>query len=605
MVPAVDSVAGQKRGWELASATPATKKRKLSTSVQVTPAIFTPAVGTPVTDKKASRLPGKVADNKPLPTLPQPQSATLSNDEYRTMAASAVLQASLSRSQARWTHAGLLERYWIKPESGKNARPPPPNNPDPKWMKLKGECRIRIEPHIFECQMYVEERPKPQPLPAKPYVPTPPAHSPYAAPYRGPQYTAAQPQAQTYQHQTLPPIRQAVQGHFNTLPPINNVTQRTSSATPAPAQPGKKANPDPVITKLAGRASSDPELKTLMKEVATGSATPEQLKIFQRHIDELHDQIRKEKEERESREREDEENRRRQDAEAAAAVQEDTIRYDGAGDTRTSTPTPDQYRTPQAGTPYTGSTPLYSMAHQQPSAPSSTQNAVVLSFSTPGATEDRFLFPQYSIIERLSGNHHLASFIVTRKGCEAADPTGLDPNKEYWQPITMMLEVKLGLEDLPDYVKRWVKPAEEVRKHMEGIMKRCHRAPESWLAMRLPFKGSATTVEGEGSGVSKEATPITMLEERPGKAKPITKSSIKYVKKAQPSVKSTPAATSTAGKKQGAAKTASAIVEPNSTTASNEIAAVVAADGASDVQATTESGRPKRAVRKSVRISEG
>jgi hypothetical protein len=38
---------------------------------------------------------------------------------------------------------------------------------------------------------------------------------------------------------------------------------------------------------LATRASSDPELKALMKEVATGKATQEQLKVFQKHIDEL------------------------------------------------------------------------------------------------------------------------------------------------------------------------------------------------------------------------------------------------------------------------------------------------------------------------------
>ena len=38
---------------------------------------------------------------------------------------------------------------------------------------------------------------------------------------------------------------------------------------------------------LATRASSDPELKSLMKEVATGNATQEQLKVFQGHIDEL------------------------------------------------------------------------------------------------------------------------------------------------------------------------------------------------------------------------------------------------------------------------------------------------------------------------------
>lgn len=43
-----------------------------------------------------------------------------------------------------------------------------------------------------------------------------------------------------------------------------------------------------MISLLASRASRDPELKALMKEVAAGNANQAQLDTFQRHIDELH-----------------------------------------------------------------------------------------------------------------------------------------------------------------------------------------------------------------------------------------------------------------------------------------------------------------------------
>ena len=104
-----------------------------------------------------------------------------------SIAASAVLQSSLDRSRLRWVGDGILERYWTKPESGKNARPAPPNNPELKWQKHKGPCRIRVEPHIFEAEIYVEEKVKPQPAPVKPqYVPSPHNYqqSAYGQPYR-------------------------------------------------------------------------------------------------------------------------------------------------------------------------------------------------------------------------------------------------------------------------------------------------------------------------------------------------------------------------------------------------------------------------------------
>ena len=155
----------------------------------------------------------------------------------------------------------------MKPESGKAAKPPPPNNPEAKWMKPKGECRIRVEPHIFKCEMYVEEKPVPKSYPPQPQ---------YRPPYQ------PQPYGQQYQQgRTLPPINQPQQGRslppfdqqqqVQTLPSINRHTNAPPTApAPSPArapppqpqpqppasQPPaeKKANsPDPVISALAAR----------------------------------------------------------------------------------------------------------------------------------------------------------------------------------------------------------------------------------------------------------------------------------------------------------------------------------------------------------------
>ena len=148
---------GHKRGPDESPSTnaPVAKKLKQSALVQQ-PAVQSPYISAPPPDRRLTRLPHLVSDTKPLSTSLTIQSLELPNTEYQSIAASAVLQASLTRSQARWTCEGIFERYWTKPGTGKNAQPPPPNNPDVKWMKSKGECRIRAEPHVFDCQMYLE-----------------------------------------------------------------------------------------------------------------------------------------------------------------------------------------------------------------------------------------------------------------------------------------------------------------------------------------------------------------------------------------------------------------------------------------------------------------
>jgi hypothetical protein len=618
MAAVVAPVAGQKRGPGRPPKieTPLAKKARLSTSsaVLASPAVQSPSTETPTSTRRSNKLPIRLHDTRPLPTLSQPQKSPLSDSEYQSLADSGVLAASLTRSQQRWTHDGIFERYWTAPEKGKNARPPPANNPDVKWMKSKGECRIRIEPHIFECNMYVEEKPRVmQAVPQKVgYA------GGYGQPYRPGQYGAQQ----SYQGQALAPMQQHSGGR---MPAASNNLPAQAAAQPTSSAGSQQANgkkPDPVITKLAARASSDPELKALMREVATGLASQDQLKIFQKHIDELQKQIQEEKAAEDAREAALEKQRQ-----LAATVQpkEEVIQYDGPT-SRTGTPTPiqqqqaqAQYHAQQQAQAHRQNHPAYQpyAPQQQTYAPPPPQEyPVILQFTTPGATEDRFLFPRYSILERLSPHHWLASFIITRRGSQAIDASNgiggaLDPMKEYWQPVTMMLEVKVGLEELPGHVRRWVKPADEVRKHMEETMARCEQAPMGFLALRLPIKGSAAAADSEKEsvdGVSKEGTPVSTVEEK-GK-----KSNVKYVKKAPASALKSATSAPLVDKKgrnekEGGERDGDGPVTPAADIATNaggnkgDESNIMAGDGPQND--TTESGRPRRTMRKSVRISEG
>ncbi|CAK4030637.1 Hypothetical predicted protein [Lecanosticta acicola] len=601
MAQSQEPKAGEKRGpgRPPRTATPAAKKQKTAAPTPpafATPVTRSPAVDSPAPEKKGIRLPSKIADSKPLPTVAEPQPAHLPSEEYQNIAASNVLAAAIDRSRQKWICEGIFKRYWVKPEkgTGKNAKPQPPNNPEVKWMKGKGECRIRLEPHLLVAQVFVEERPRPK------------QNQPIYGQYGQQQYRPPQSQPylqhsnQQFQNRPVPPVSQpgTPQSMQNVQPLMpQQPPQRPPAASPPASGQQDKKNPDPVISMLASRASSDPELKALMKEVATGNATSHQLKVFQRHIDELGAIISKQKGERED--------------QPQPPQQSNGATYDGAVDQRPQLqpqprPQPIQPQHPPPRAPYPAQTPYT----QQPQWTPPTNLPVILEFQTQGATEDRFLFPEYSILEPLSPQHELVSFVVVRKGRNAVDSTGLDPERDYWQPVTMMVEVAYGREEIMNCIRRWVKPAAEVQKYMEDVMKRCRRAPESYLALRLPHKGSAMIESGEAS---KEATPIS-LEER---AKP--KAAVRSISKKAASKPDTAVPVGTSAKKSGevsAASTAStATSQPTlsaddaaSTTQLDDKGAALTtatATGALESPATTDNSRPRRAHRKSVRISDG
>jgi hypothetical protein len=542
----VESTPGEKRGpGRPPKSTPAPKKQKLS---HPTPKEATPIAreSPSVQHSKSSGLPSKISAAAPLPTLQQPQSLTLPDSEYQSLAASAVLAASLERSQHAWTRDGIFQRFWKKPEGRQKGQ-----DLVLKSMKDKGRCRLRIEPHIFEVNLWVVNKPRPPPLPK--------------SQTQGTQYKPQQ-QNQYYQNRPLPPATQP-----QPLAPLHsrqpNAPQAAISATL-----DKKASPDPVISMLATRASSDPELKALMKEVATGKATPEQLKVFQKHIDELGAVIQSQK------------------AKEAAEEEKRLAKQNAAAKQGSSTPQPVQ---PYAAPLQPGQSPAW----QQPQPPPPMQphvpppppppSEVVFAFTLAGATEDRFLFPQYSILEPLSAQHVLASFIVVRKGSEAADPVGLhlDPETEYWQPVTMMVEVAYGREPLLKDVSKWVKPADEVREEMKKIMQRCTRAPETFLPLRLPIKGSTSVPESELT--SKTGTPAPD-EKKAAKAKSTATAKRSNLAK-EPST--------TAKDKKAEDRDSIAVAAGPS-----KPGAAAQTDGATDDN--DDASRPRRTTRKSVRISE-
>lgn len=470
--------------------------------------------------------------------------------------------------------------------------------------------------------MYLEEKPKP--VVKQPTQYGAPVGGVYGPGYRPGQQAHGQQQQGRYYGQTnLPPVQQPVVHPGNTLPrstqspqpPLAGATESPSAASPTPGQSDKKPSPDPVISMLATRASSDPELKSLMKEVATGNATQEQLKIFQGHIDSLTKIIN---------------DRKKKDEEAEAAAQaakqrqqqSEAIKYDGAAENKPYQPPSQQIQ------PYQYQAPAYQQQTWQPAprpppAPPQPQ-PVILAFTSPGATEDRFLFPQNSILEPLSPQHLLASFIITRRGAQAADSTGLEPGKEYWQPVTCMVEVAYNREHLLECVKKWVKPAEEVRKAMEEVMKRCERAPDSILALRLPKKGTEMAGEPEEVlGNLGEEVVREMEREKERKT-------VKYVKKdkkakdekdkakseavsaipagaAKDGVPATVGSVSSivaADGKPAEGKPVGASDKPTGTDTANAADQSAGAEEKKEAEPeTTESGRPRRTVRKSVRIS--
>jgi len=407
---------------------------------------------------------------------------------------------------------GIFERYWTKPSKKKNQYEF--QNPAKESMVKLGPCSMIIEPHVFEITLYTVKDAQ--------YTFLPPVGQPQAlaASQGGHQINyphgagtvSTQPQAastpETPMYATtqgkkpplqpsLPPFREGF-AHFEPrgLPPIvpsrlqgspGAVLQRTpensapsnctSNGVTAHPTHDSSTNTDPVIQMLAARAATDHSLKSLMKIVAQGSASPDQLAAFQKHIDELKGMI-------EAQQRDLPTDFEPQSKMTDAA-------YGSPAPVPSAHPTgpiQPQLPPPIASVKMEPLSQYYSQPSQYlkpkrpvPSRPDMT-SAVVFDFAA--GTGDRYLIPKYSILEYLPGGTQvLVSFLLTRKG-SAASNRKYKPNVDYYEPVTIRLSthVPRTLESLT----RAVAPPEEVRKHMSDIMTNITLSEEVYLAIQLP-----------------------------------------------------------------------------------------------------------------------
>ncbi|KAI9749672.1 MAG: hypothetical protein M4579_006785 [Chaenotheca gracillima] len=469
-------------------------------------------------------LPTKIESGAPLPTVVEPQPSDLSPKEYQSIAESGVLAASLQRSRQRWLSEGFFERYWTRPSRGKNKVAE--SNPPKESMSRLGHCTMTIEPHVFEITLFTVREPSVQPSssassstkgahrpilqygpPKNSYHhPSPPVLNQYHAP---PSHTPTYPPAPTpfqsqpappmaanshrgspYQHQTPYGATAPTSSGTGQHPPVAGAPTPKDTSRPSPA-PSTKQSPDPVIQMLAAKAATDNDLKELMKVVAGGTATGPELRVFQKHIDELTAILQSEKAA----------NRpkgppppARKDFPPHSTINGSSPAYvsheSSQPPPRNNGPYPQWSSTTQMSAAPLH--PQYPGQHLSPSVPpppptkmkganKGEAKAIIFEFSTSG---DRFLLPKYSILDyHRSGLEVIASFLVVRKG--SSSETGqYDPALDYYQPVTMRLAASDAKTLIP--FSKVVASPDEVRRYMDDVMDNMTRAEYVHLAMQLP-----------------------------------------------------------------------------------------------------------------------
>lgn len=425
---------------------------------------------------------------------------------------------SLERSRKKWLSEGIFEKYWTKPKTAKKkglpVDDPAPNNPPKDSMTKIGNCTITIEPHVFDTIMYTVKDTTPRlPLP----IPQQTMYRPIIQYGPPPVAMPFSPQMST-PHEQYPPLQQAAQispgihdvpntgasnmspkstqppngyssNHHSSIPPTptpnppsaqNRTPTLPPSPAPAPAPQSKTS--DPVIQMLAERAATDEGLKSLMRIVADGKATGDELKRFQAHIDDLTKLLH-----------------------ARQAATQSIAPVSSHSPAQKPAPHPVVGVRP-ANQPVINVRPPYPPqplnGHHAPPQPQALRSkgplppikpdisAVVFEFV--GGSGDRFLFPKYSILEYLPGGHVIASFLIVRKG-SSADSKSYDPLLDYYQPVTIRLYTHQPKQ--LDSLAKVVAPPNEVRKYMDDIMDNMTRAEYVLLAMRLPRDHEPPKVE--------------------------------------------------------------------------------------------------------------
>ena len=394
-------------------------------------------------------------------------------------------------------------------------------------MVRLGLCSMIVEPHVFEVTLYTVKEtqftflpPAGQPQLSVPLHTTPSQESPAVTPGSISQPPASKIIQKPYQvtpqrtgsssQPSLPPFHEGfaqfepqelplkISGHSASstrIPPPHVPAQSPSlPGTPNATTQDSTTNSDPVIQMLAARAATDHDLKSLMKVVALGNASPDQLKIFQSHIDELHAIIDAQKNVSTV---EGGSIGQTSDADPRSFVPAQNI---PAGQTLPTHPTPTQTLNTSALagikteplSQYYSQPPQYLKA-KGPVPPRQEICAIALEFTA--GTGDRYLLPKYSILEYLPGNTQvLMSFLITRKGNAAASGKYKD-NLEYYQPVTIRFSTQNP--QILERLSRVVAPAEEVKRHMSDIMNKMDLAEEVYLVTQLPRTHEGNTMEQE------------------------------------------------------------------------------------------------------------
>ncbi|MCJ1379888.1 hypothetical protein MMC17_002991 [Xylographa soralifera] len=485
-------------------------KRRLSTP----PPAPKLKAASPVADLDEA-IPSKLKGGQPLPTSTKPPDLDLPRRQFQDIRESGVLASSVERSRHQWLVEGIFERYWAKPSKKRSQEFP---NPSKESMIKLGSCSMIVEPHVFEVTLYTVKDTQVTFLPpvGQPQLPV----YVHTTPYQGSSVVAAgsasqpaAPQLNNVPYQSssqhpgyssqpsLPPFHEGFsqfspQGLSLSIPihsptstrvPPASVPARSPSLHGASSTSTQDSNPnsDPVIQMLAARAATDHDLKSLMKVVAQGNASPDQLKVFQKHIDELKSIIEAQKD--------------RSTAETTSTGKPSDAEIRPSIPMHNSPPLTQALNAyPSAGIKTEPLSQYYSQPPQYLKAKGPVpprQDMCAIAFEFTAGTGDRYLLPRYSILEYLPGNTQvLMSFLVTRKGNAAAGGKYKD-TLEYYQPVTIHFSAQSAriLEPL----SRVVAPTEEVQRHMSDIMKKMTAAEEVYLVTQLPQTREDSTVEQE------------------------------------------------------------------------------------------------------------
>ena len=447
-------------------------------------------------------LPTKFTSAQALPTSRNKQTSQLSKKDYQSIADSAILAASLHRSRMQWLSEGVFKRYWVKPVKKKGVIDTPANNPDQKSMSRLGNGTITIEPHKFDVTFYVVREAQ---APIPPYYRHPNQHTTKQPTYpSSPNYgfTSGTPV------NASPATPSTPQTPYPTPTPA--VKQETAPASPAPRaaasqtpRPPPKTGADPVIQMLAARAASDPHLKELMKVVATSKASPDQLKEFQKHIDEFNEVVKQQDTEREQQQ-------------SSSPVPAATSKPAPTKAASPATSHPVAYQPPKVATPAPAMPPPQYATYPTQPRPEPLIKHIVLEFHGEGASLDRWLFPEYAVLDiRYNGVEMTVSFFVERRGSEiikslaggSDEETALlrarwRPDVEYYQPVTM--HVRANQHKTVETIARGARTLPVVQDYMKKVMKDKTKTPEEFLVHQLPrdkpapdFVDSAVELESD------------------------------------------------------------------------------------------------------------